>query len=193
MAINWSGIEGFREDMTPEERLELLENQENFGIIDPEAAKRKAQFDKVSSELAATKRQLKDRMTEDERKEAERELADKAVREELEALRRERNLNEYKAKLIAQGYAEEHATEFANGLLDGNTDAMFKTMQTVQKEAEKRMRAEILRDTPRPPAGGETDNLKTPDILMAERIGKAKADSMKSASNIMSMYTTGGK
>lgn len=193
MAISWSNIEGFREDMTAEERLELLEAQENYGIVDPNASKYKAQFDKVSGELAQAKRDLKARMSEEEAQAAERAAYQEKIEKELADLRRERTMSQYKASLIAQGYDEKSAEVFATGILDGDMDSVFKTMKAVQSETEKRVKAEILRKTPASPAGdGSPDADKTPDILMAERIGKAKAENMKSASNILNMYT-GGK
>ena len=77
MAFDWTKVEGYSEDMTAEQKLELLNN-----LPDPEPANEpevqipkgamisKAQFDKVSSELASVKKQLRSRMTEDEAKEA---------------------------------------------------------------------------------------------------------------------------
>lgn len=194
MAINWSGIEGFREDMTAEERINLLEAQENFGVIDPNATKyTKAQFDKLSGELAQAKRDLKARMSEEEAQAAERAAAQEKMEKELAELRRERTMSQYKASLLAQGYDEKSAEDFATGILDGDMEAVFKTMKAVQSETEKRIKAGILRYTPAPPADdGIKDAEKTPDILMAERIGKTKADNTKSANDILSMYT-GGK
>ena len=192
MAINWTDIEGFREEMTAEERLALLEANEDYGVITADMKKSKAQFDKVSSELSAAKRQLKEKMTTDEREKAEREAADQALRDELAELRKEKTLNQYKSTLLAQGYDEASAGKMAESLVNGDMNSMFDTMKTARGDMEKRMRAEILRGTPKPPAGDDS-TAKTPDILMAEKIGKTRADSMKTAKSIMDMYVTGGK
>ena len=74
MAFDWSKIEGYREGMTDAEKLELLEK---VGLPEPtQGMIEKVKFDKVTSELADMKKQLKERMTEDERKESERQAAD---------------------------------------------------------------------------------------------------------------------
>jgi hypothetical protein len=188
MAINWSNIEGYREEMTPEEKLALLEANEDYGIIDPDMKKSKAQFDKVSSELAAAKKQLKEKMTEDERKEAERAAADQELRDELESLRREKTLNQYKNALLSQGYDDKRATEFAQSMVEGNTNKMFEIMKAVQGDTEKRLRSEILKDTPTPPAGGEEHKEEDVGIRLAKSIGANAAAANKTANDIISKY-----
>ena len=189
MAINWSTIEGFHEEMTAEERIALLEAQENYGVIDPNAARYKAQLDKTCSELAQVKRDLKARMSEEEAQAAERAAAQEKLEKELAELRRERTLSQYKASLLAQGYDEKSAGDFAKGIIDGDMDSVFKTMKTVQTEMEKRVKTELLKGTPGAPAGKDSDSDdKTPDIIAAERIGKAKAENMKSANSILNEY-----
>ena len=93
MAFDWNQLEGYKEDMTPEEKIALLENYDppapkNDPAPTPNPAPNpdptpapkggatvsKAQFDKVASELAAVKKQLRGKMTEDEQKEYERSL-----------------------------------------------------------------------------------------------------------------------
>ena len=102
MAIDWSKVEGYSEGMSAEDKLALLEKQTG-GIPgepagDPKSTKEyvalKAQFDKVSSDLASTKKQLRTKMTEDEQAKADREAADQKVQEELESLRREKALRD---------------------------------------------------------------------------------------------------
>ena len=58
---------------------------------------------------------------------------------------------------------------------------------------EQKTKADVLKGTPKPGgSGGESDDEKSIDIQMAERIGKARAESMKTANNTLSKYT-GGK
>ena len=75
MSFDWTKVEGYREDMTAEEKLSLLENMDTDPNPQPdpepdpaptpskapsrEGMISKAQFDKVSKELAAAKRQLR--------------------------------------------------------------------------------------------------------------------------------------
>ena len=167
MAFDWTQVEGYREDMTNDEKMALLENYNPPAPApaEPEPAPRnngnmipKAQFDKVSSELAAAKKQLRSKMTEDEQKEADRQAERDEMRTELEALRREKTQAGYKAAYLSQGYDEQLAEEAATALVDGEMDVVFAAMKKHATNAEKALRARILSETPVPPAGDDPDN-----------------------------------
>ena len=156
MAIDWSKIEGFREDMTPEEKLELLENQpepEKAPAPDPKSYISKAKFDEVSSQVAALKKELKGRMSEDEQKELERQTKVNEMETELNELRREKKIASYKASYLAQGFEEKLADQAAVAMVDGDSDTVFSAMQQHQKAMEAAITAKLLKDSPRPPAG----------------------------------------
>ena len=76
--INTSAIEGY-ENMTAEEKLAALEAMDI-----PDVDKMKSALDKATSEAAGYKKQLRERMTEDEAKEAERAAREAAIQKELE-------------------------------------------------------------------------------------------------------------
>ena len=80
--IDITKLEGYKDDMTAEEKLKLYESYE---IAEPsyDGYIKKDTFDKTASELANVKKQLKDRMSEDEVKEAERAQKDAEIMEEL--------------------------------------------------------------------------------------------------------------
>ena len=59
MAFDLTKLAGYREDMTADEKLALLEAYEAPVPDDAEAKKWKAQFDKTASELAAANKALK--------------------------------------------------------------------------------------------------------------------------------------
>ena len=184
MNIDWENIEGFREDMTAEERLALLDNYTPSAPTEPEKAQEqtapteptgkpastqaapkaapkaaarpgyipKADFDKVSSELAAAKRQLRSRMSEDEQREADRQAEIAAREEELKSLRREKTLSMHKASFMGLSLDEKLADEAATALVDGDSDALFDALKRYQVGYEKALRAKILAETPKPPA-----------------------------------------
>ena len=114
-------IEGYKPDLTAEEKLALLEKWEpdTSGLI------RKDTFDKTASELAELKRQLKARMTEEEQREAERKAADEALQVELETLRKDKTISESRAKFLGLGYDDALATETAKALADGDMEKVF--------------------------------------------------------------------
>ena len=187
MAFDWTKIEGYREDMTDAEKIALLEN---FSMPDTTAGMiAKTQYDKVASELAAAKKQLKERMTEEERKEAERQAADAAVREELETLRRERAFEKHKASFLAQKYDAADAEAMAKALVDNDTDGLFKALTKANDAAEKNLRAELLKGTPPPPTGGKDESAgKSDAVKLAEQLGAADAQAIKAANDGLAHY-----
>lgn len=167
MAFDWTKLEGYRDDMTADEKLALLDKVEDTPAEPPKeepatpkpsgSVVSKSQFDKVSSELAALKKQMRSRMSEDEQKELDRKASEDAMREELETLRKEKTYNAHKASFMAQGYDEKLADEAANAMTEGDSDGVFNAMRKFQQTAEQKLRAKILKDTPVPPASDKHD------------------------------------
>lgn len=164
MSFDWTKIAGYREDMTADEKLALLDNQEEETPVpaepEPEQPAKpgpglisKVQFDKVASELAKVKKELRARMSADEQKEADRLANDEAMKLELETLRREKTLNSYKASYLSQGYDERIAEDAATAMADGDMDTVFALMKKQAANTEKALRAKILKEIPVPPAG----------------------------------------
>ena len=154
--MDFTKIEGYKPDLTAEEKLGLLEKYETdyTGYIKKDA------FDKTASELAEVKRQLKARMTEDEQKEAERAAADEAVRAELDALRKDKTVSESKSRFLGLGYDESLATETAKALADGDMEKVFSNQAVHLENVKKAAAASSLADESTPPAGrgGNPDN-----------------------------------
>lgn len=180
MSFDWTKVEGYRDDMTADEKLALLENYDPNPNPDPEPNPNpdpkptpapkpnpnpapapkdlkgyvpKSQFDKVSSDLAAMKKQLRSKMSEDEQKELDRQTERQEMETELATLRREKLLNSHKASFLSQGYDEQLAEEAATALVDGDHDGVFAAMKKHSVNMEKSMRAKFLKETPVPPAG----------------------------------------
>lgn len=177
MAFDWTRFEGYRDDMTAEEKLALLDSAPAAepAPTDPKPAPTpaapasasapttkpeqkpgyvsKAQFDKTASELAALKKQMRSRMSEDEVRAEETRIAQEAMQQELETLRREKTVSTHKAMFLGLGYDEVEADKMAVALTDGEADELFAGMKRRSIAAEKAMREKILKDTPVPPAG----------------------------------------
>lgn len=176
--IDWTSIEGYREDMTADEKLALLENHEPSKPTEPTAPTAptepttpipkdtkgyvpKAQFDKLASELAATKKNLRSKLTEDEVKEAERLAEQEAIKQELETLRKEKTVSTYKANYLGLGFEEALAMETAEAMAEGDMERVFANMKKHGDAQKKAWTAEVMKNTPAPPAGDEnTANLK---------------------------------
>lgn len=183
MAFDWTKIDGYREDMTSDEKLALLD-----GYEEPKSETYwKNQHDKLSTELASMKKRERERMSEDEKREADRAAADAAKDEELKTLRREKALSSYKAQYLAQGYDAKLAEQAATGMVDGDTNAVFDAMNKYRDAMEKKLRTDILKDTPKPPSGDEGKELSDAEKF-AKSIGEAKAAANKSASDTLARY-----
>ena len=169
MSFDWTAVEGYREDMTPDEKLALLENYTAptpEPAPDPEPAKPeqrpgyilKKDFDKVASELAAAKKQLRAKMTDAEQQEADRLAELDAKEEELKALRREKTLSGYNAAFLGLGYDAQLAESAATSLADGDMDSVFAAMKKQATATEKALRAQILKETPAPPSDDDPNS-----------------------------------
>jgi len=154
MAFDLTKLDGYKPEMTAEEKLALLDKYEPPAPDDAEAKKWKAQFDRAASELAAANKALKAKMTEDEQKEAERLAAEAAIKAELEALRREKTISDSKARFLGLGYDEKLAAETAKALADGDMDKVFANQQIHIENVKKAERAAALAGDQKPPAGG---------------------------------------
>lgn len=187
MAFDWTKVEGYREDMTPEEKIALLSSYEE-PVPDKGGTNWKAQFDKASSELAAMKKQFKEKMSEDERKELERAENEKKMSDELAELKRERTVNQYTQSFMAQKYDAETAAAMAKAIADGDMDGMFEALKKGNDGMEQAIKTELLRNTPKP-GGGEPDADKPSDgERLAKEIGGQRAAANKASNDILAHY-----
>ena len=149
--IDFSTIEGF-EEMTAEEKLAAIENYE---IPDPDYTGfvKKDLFDKVSSEVASYKKKEFERMTEEEAAKAKAEEERAAMQARLEELERDKQINEYTAQFLGIGYDKELARETAEALQQGDMNMVFLNQSKFAAAREKALKAELLKDTPKPAAG----------------------------------------
>ena len=152
MAFDFTKLDGYKPEMSPEEKLALLDKYEppkpDFaGFIE------KKTFDKTASELAEAKRKLKEKQTEEERKEAERAESEAAIKAELESLRKDKSVSESKAKFLGLGYDEKLAAETAQALADGDMNKVFENQGVHLENVKKAAAAAALAGDPKPPAG----------------------------------------
>ena len=154
MKFDTSKIEGYAE-MTPEQKIAALEG---FDIPDPDYSGyvKKETYDKTASELASLKKTNKEQLTEEQRKAQEAAEKLTGLETELATLKKDKTISEYKAKYLAQGYAEDLAEETAKAMADGDTAKVFANQQKFLTEYEKKIKADVMKGTPRPAAGGST-------------------------------------
>lgn len=165
--IDTSKIEGYA-DMTPEQKLAALEGYE-YEDHSEELERQKAAVTKANGEAAEWKRKHTALLSEDEKK--KQEDADKlaSMEKELAELRKGKVVSDYKAKFVAQGYSEELADETAKALADGDMTKVFANQQKFLADYAKGVKAEALKGTPKPPAGGSST-----DVDFAKKIEEAQ-------------------
>lgn len=164
MKIN---IENY-DTMTPEEKIAALEASYADG------EKMKSALDKATSEAAAFKKQLRERMTEDEAKAAKDAEERAAIMAELEALRHEKVVGTYITSYMALGYDEKLAKSTAEAMAKGDMATVFANQKTHADAREKALRAELLKQTPPPPAGGDPSGMKKEDFVKMSLAEKQK-------------------
>ena len=157
MKINTGKIEGY-EDMTLEQKLAALET---FEVSEPDYSGfvTKEVFDKTASELANTKKQLREKMSAEEIKAKEDAEKLEALIKERDALLKEKTVANHKAQYLALGYEEKLAIETAEALANGELDKVFANQKKHHESVEKRIKADILKDTPRPEGGNGSETI----------------------------------
>lgn len=166
--INTSAIDGY-ENMTAEEKLAVLE-----ALDLPDVDKIKSALDKATSEAAGYKKQLRERMNEDEAKAAREAEEREAIMVELEQLRAEKIIDQNTTKFLGLGYDEKLARETAMAMAAGDNEAVFKNHAKFIADREKALKAEILKSTPTPPAGDGAEKISREDIQKMSLAEKQK-------------------
>ena len=169
MKIDTTKIEGYA-DMTAEEKLAALEAYE----MDTTGFVKKDLLDKATSEAANYKRQLREKLSADEQAQAEQAEAMKNMQTELETLRTEKAVDAATKKWMSLGYDEKLATETAKAMVAGDTEKVFANHAKFIADKEKNLRAELLKDTPAPPAGAGNTGMTKADFNKLSLVEKAK-------------------
>jgi len=134
-------VEPVKQTRTAEEQIaELL----------AETKRLKKAVDKSSADASSWKKKYMETQSESEKLSMEKAERDAALKEELEALRRESKVNKYAKSFMSIGYSEEMATKAAEAQFDGDTDELFRIQKIYASETEKRIRADIMKSMPVP-------------------------------------------
>ena len=155
--VDLTKIEGYA-DMTPEQKIAALEGYEHE---DPDYSGyvKKDVFDKTASELAGVKKQLKDKMTDDEAAKQKEQEEREELQKNYETLLRKSTVAEHKAELLGMGYDEKLAQETAEAMADGDTAKVFANQKKHLEAVQKKVRAEALKDTPKPTGDGDSKTM----------------------------------
>lgn len=121
----------------------------------------KAMYDKLATQYAEAKKQLKTKQTDDERVLEEQRLKD----EELEELRAEKKKSTIINGLLKQGITDEDSTKIATAVLSGDVDKITKAITNMHKNSTTDLQKQIdeLKVTGIETPGGST---QTKDITV---------------------------
>ena len=172
--IDTSKIPGYAE-MSAEDKLKALEAFE-YDDNAAEVERLKGAVSKANSEAASWKKKHNELLTEDERKKQEDADALANMKKELDELRKDKTVSEFKAKLIAQGYDEALASDTAQAMADGDTAKVFANQGKFLEDYAKKVKADAMKKTPKPPAGdGSSDIDYSKKIEEAQQSGDMAA------------------
>lgn len=177
--------DAYREDMTAAEIEAALAGRR---IVDADSLPKmvsKEVFDKTASELARYKKELKalqeQNMTAEERLKAELEKA-----QEMQASYA-KELSKLRAKevFVEAGLKEDEYESILEMVVSDDTDAtvvrakaMIDLIESQKKAVEKAVKAQLLKDTPKPPAGAAPGGAMTKEdfrkLTLAEKQRFAK-------------------
>lgn len=146
--IDVTRIEGY-DKMTPEQKLaalEAFEYDDNSGELE----RMRNTVSKANSEAAEWKRKHNALLDDDEKKRQEDAEKLETALQELEQLRTEKKISEFKAQYLSMGYEEKLAADTAKALAEGNMEKVFANSAKHQAELEKRVKADVLKSTPKP-------------------------------------------
>lgn len=134
----------------------------------------KSVFDKKASEAAELGKQLKAKMSQEEQEQAKAAETLKSMQDELDTLRREKTITEYTKRWMGVGYDENLATATAQAMFSGDLDTVFKNHSKFLSDREKALKAELLKDTPTPPAGDGGKGVTREDVSKMSLTERAK-------------------
>ena len=151
--------DAYKEGMTFEEVETALESVTIPEDNSAEIERLKNALSKSNSEAASYKKQLREKMTEDEQKKQREQEEREELQNKYDKLLRESVIAKNKAKLVALGYDESLADETAEAMADGDSEKVFANQQKHLASFEKKVRAEALKNTPKPTPDGDSKTM----------------------------------
>lgn len=149
----------YKEGMTLEEVDAALADVNMPVDNSAEVERLKTALSKSNSEAAESKRQLREKLSADELKAKEDAEEMERLRAENANLIREKTISTYKASYLSIGYDDKLADETAKAIVDGKFDKVLENQKKHIDSVEKRIRADVLKDTPKPEGGSSSETM----------------------------------
>ena len=189
MKISTDSIQGFAE-MSDADKVTALLGLDVPDPVDMSQFVDKKTFDAKASEAADLSKKLKAKMSEEEQTAAERDAKWAEMEAKLQVLEMEKTISIYKASYLSMsGYDEKLAQETAEALAKGDMTKVFANQQKAMDAHDKALKAELLRNTPKPEGAGSGDNHdEDPSVELARKLGKEKAAAMNVSAKGLEYY-----
>ena len=140
---------------TPAESTATLEDLKlELARLKDENSKLKNAQSNASADASKYKKQLQERMTEQERAANETKELIERLKEENAQMKRNQTLAEQTSGFMGVGFDAELAKKAAEAHVDGDFSSMLNALRDFITQHDKNIRADELRNTPRPGAGG---------------------------------------
>lgn len=142
------------EQGTENSEPDVKELMAKIAQLEADKAKQKNALDKALKENGDVKKQLRAKLTADEREEEARREAQEEHDKYVKSLEREVNLGKATSRYLALGMSAELAAQTAEAELDNDMDAVAANYNKFNEEAIKAAKAEWLKSRPPANAGG---------------------------------------
>ena len=156
--------DAYKEGMSFEDIEKALESIEMPTDNSAEIDRLTKALSKSNSEAADYKKQLREKLSAEEIKAKEDAETIEELKKERDALLREKTIAGHKAKYLALGYDESLANETAEAITHGDYDKVFANQKKHIESVEKKIRADVQKETPRP-EGGQGSETITKEIF----------------------------
>ena len=125
-----------------------VDKDKQIKALEAEITKLKQSVTNASADASKYKKQLQEKMTEEEKAKAEQDAATAAMQQELELLRNERNVANHKAQLTSIGFEETLAQETAEAINSGDAAKLFDGIRKFIATHDKELQAKSLMSNP---------------------------------------------
>lgn len=140
--------EKYHEGMTLEEINEALKDVSLPQDRTAEYESLKKAYDKAASDTAEYKRQLKARMSEEEKAKTEMDEKIQKMEKENADMKKRIRVSELKAKFISSGLDAEEAGKVAEEAYGGNIDFVIETYNKKIASVKETVKADLMAETP---------------------------------------------
>ncbi len=157
MDENIKATENAAENVDDTPKAETKSAEEMYAELLAENKRLKKAVDKSASDASGWKKKYMDTQSESEKLSMEKAERDAALREELEMLRKESQVNKLAKSFMGMGYPEDMASKAAEAQFSGDADELLRIQKQHIDNLEKKIRAELMKKMPVPATGNDDE------------------------------------